>query len=150
MNKIRKLCIDGLCNVSSIRDANEAHLHRKKDLEILELDFKASRNCEHTVSDGSNQAIISVSSDSLLKSLRPHHRSLRELTLQNFNCKIYPSWLGSTSFSKLIRLVLRLCRSVSYLPSNTLISAKWRMWNASAGSFAPLIQESKHFTHCQV
>lgn len=141
MNKIRKLRIDGLCNVSSIIDANEALLHCKKDLQELELNFTASINDAHTQNAGSNQAIIAVSVDLLLESLRPHHRSLRELTLQNFNCKIYPSWLGSTSFSKLIRLVLRLCRSVSYLPSNTLISAKWRMWNASAGSFAPLIQE---------
>nr|ABA93733.1 NB-ARC domain containing protein [Oryza sativa Japonica Group] len=111
MHKIRKLRIDGLCNVSSIIDANEALLHCKKDLQELELNFTASINDAHTQNAGSNQAIIAVSVDLLLESLRPHHRSLRELTLQNFNCKIYPSWLGSTSFSKLIRLVLRLCRS---------------------------------------
>lgn len=35
MNKIRKLRIDGLCNVSSIIDANEALLHCKKDLQEL-------------------------------------------------------------------------------------------------------------------
>ncbi|XP_052137350.1 putative disease resistance RPP13-like protein 1 [Oryza glaberrima] len=116
MNKIRKLRIDGLCNVSSIIDANEALLHCKKDLQELELNFTASINDAHTQNAGSNQAIIAVSVDLLLESLRPHHRSLRELTLQNFNCKIYPSWLGSTSFSKLIRLVLRLCQS-KHLPT---------------------------------
>lgn len=116
MNKIRKLRIDGLCNVSSIIDANEALLHCKKDLQELELNFTASINDAHTQNAGSNQAIIAVSVDLLLESLRPHHRSLRELTLQNFNGKIYPSWLGSTSFSKLIRLVLRLCQS-KHLPT---------------------------------
>lgn len=117
MNKIRKLHICGLRNVSSIQDVNEAHLHSKKDLEILELDFKRGGFCEvHKEEADVNQAISTVSGGSILESLRPHHQSLKVLRMKNLNEADYPSWLGSASFSKLTKLQLENCQS-QHLPT---------------------------------
>uniref|UniRef100_A0A0E0J211 NB-ARC domain-containing protein n=1 Tax=Oryza nivara TaxID=4536 RepID=A0A0E0J211_ORYNI len=117
MNKIRKLHICGLRNVSSIQDVNEAHLHSKKDLEILELDFKRGGFCEvHKEETDVNQAIGTVSGGSILESLRPHHQSLKVLRMKNLNEANYPSWLGSASFSKLTKLRLENCQS-QHLPT---------------------------------
>ncbi|KAG2563162.1 hypothetical protein PVAP13_8KG321110 [Panicum virgatum] len=111
MNKIRKLFMTGLCNMT-IRDAYEAHLHSKKNLEILELDFNAWKSCEHTQRSDGNQATVAVSGIELLESFRPHHQSLKVLRLRNFNFDIvYPSWLGSASFSMLTELLLHNCQS---------------------------------------
>lgn len=117
MNKIRRLHICGLRNVSSIQDVNEAHLHSKKDLEILELDFKRGGFCEvHKEEADVNQAIGTVSGGSILESLRPHHQSLKVLRMKNLNEANYPSWLGSASFSKLTKLQLENCQS-QHLPT---------------------------------
>ncbi|EEE52125.1 hypothetical protein OsJ_33942 [Oryza sativa Japonica Group] len=117
MNKIRRLHIYGLCNVSSIQDVNEAHLHSKKDLEILELDFESGGICKvHKEEADVNQAISTVSGGSILESLRPHHQSLKVLRMKNLNEVNYPSWLGSASFSKLTKLRLENCQS-QHLPT---------------------------------
>ncbi|CAN6371940.1 unnamed protein product, partial [Urochloa humidicola] len=63
MNNIRELVMDGLCELS-IGDANEAHLHSKKNLEVLELDF--NRWEEEYDTDRTISAV------QLLESLRPH------------------------------------------------------------------------------
>jgi len=89
----------GLCDVI-IGDANEAHLHCKKNLEILELYSTDTTVC----------------GVQLLESLRPHHQSLKILKLRNFNCEIYPSWLGSSSFTMLTEILLHNCRS-RHLPT---------------------------------
>jgi hypothetical protein len=99
MNEIRKLVMYGLCDVI-IGDANEAHLHCKKNLEILELYSTDTTVC----------------GVQLLESLRPHHQSLKILKLRNFNCEIYPSWLGSSSFTMLTEILLHNCQS-RHLPT---------------------------------
>jgi hypothetical protein len=81
MNEIRKLVMYGLCDVI-IDDANEAHLHCKENIEILELNFC---KLEQYSIDSTVCAV------QLLENLRPHHQSLKVLRLQNFNCEIYPS-----------------------------------------------------------
>ncbi|CAM0150532.1 unnamed protein product [Urochloa decumbens] len=101
MNNIRKLVMDGLCEVS-IAEANEAHLHSKNNLETLELDFNRWEEYD------TDRTISGVE---LLESLRPHHHSLKVLRLKNFNFDAYPSWLGSTSFSVLTELELYNCQS---------------------------------------
>ncbi|KAL5204758.1 hypothetical protein ABZP36_009629 [Zizania latifolia] len=103
MNKVRKLCIYGLCNVSSIRDAEEAYLHRKKNLEILELDFGGPITCEQTKR--------AVSQSQILEILRPHCQSLKVLRIRNFNHGNYPSWLSNASFPNLTELELYGCQS---------------------------------------
>ncbi|CAL4993330.1 unnamed protein product [Urochloa decumbens] len=110
LNKIRKLFISGLYSVS-IREAIEANLYSKQNLEELEFDFNATKGCEHTVRSDENQATVMVSGVQLLESLKPYHQSLKVLRLKNFNFDTYPSWLGSTSFSKLTELLLHNCRS---------------------------------------
>ncbi|KAJ1266240.1 hypothetical protein BS78_08G136300 [Paspalum vaginatum] len=110
LNKIRMLFVGGLCNVS-IKDANEAHLHHKKNLEVLHLDFIAKKSCQHMERSDGTQAADTVSGVQLLESLRPHHQSLKVLRLENFSFDRYPSWLGSTSFCKLTELVLHNCQS---------------------------------------
>ncbi|TVU29405.1 hypothetical protein EJB05_20969 [Eragrostis curvula] len=110
MNKIKKLCMSGLCNVS-IRDANEAHLESKRNLEVLELDFNASKSCDHKEGADGNPATVTVSGVQLLESLQPHYQSLKVLRLKNFNFDKYPSWLGRTSFTQLTELLLQGCQS---------------------------------------
>uniref|UniRef100_A0A0E0MFL4 NB-ARC domain-containing protein n=1 Tax=Oryza punctata TaxID=4537 RepID=A0A0E0MFL4_ORYPU len=125
MNKIRKLCIRGLCNVPSITHADEAHLQSKRNLEVLELDFDelflhkafdGLRSCEHTEHGDANEAAVTLSRGQLLEKLRPHCQGLKVLRIQNFNHGNYPSWLGSASFSKLTELKLQACQS-RYLPT---------------------------------
>ncbi|CAN6381289.1 unnamed protein product [Urochloa humidicola] len=110
MNKIRKLFMSGLHNIS-IRDAHEANLHSKQNLEVLEFDFNASKGCEHTERSDDNRATVTVSGVELLEILKPYYHSLKVLRLKNFSFDTYPSWLGSTSFSKLTELSLHNCQS---------------------------------------
>ncbi|KAL5204323.1 hypothetical protein ABZP36_009194 [Zizania latifolia] len=111
MNKVRKLCIYGLCTVSSIRDAKEAHLHSKKNLEILELDFNGRITCEHAKRAVTNKATTTVSGSQLLESFRPHCQSLKVLRIKNLNHGNYPSWLNNASFWNLTELELYDCQS---------------------------------------
>ncbi|KAG2565995.1 putative disease resistance RPP13-like protein 1 isoform X1 [Panicum virgatum] len=111
MNKIRKLRMSGLC-IASISDANEARLHSKRNLEVLELDFNGWKSCsEHTERSYGNEDTVSISGAQILETLRPHHQSLEVLRLNNFNFDTYPSWLGSTLFSNLTELHLDKCQS---------------------------------------
>uniref|UniRef100_A0A0D9XS96 NB-ARC domain-containing protein n=1 Tax=Leersia perrieri TaxID=77586 RepID=A0A0D9XS96_9ORYZ len=125
MNKIRQLKMYGLCNITSIRDVNEAHLHSKKDLDILELDFKRGGICEeHKEGADGNQDISTVSSGVILESLRPHHQSLKVLRIKNLDDENFPSWLGSASFSMLTKLQLQTCKSQHLPPLGELASLK--------------------------
>ncbi|KAL9429691.1 hypothetical protein AB3S75_031501 [Citrus x aurantiifolia] len=96
------LQISKLENVKDVGDASEAQLNNKVNLEALSLEWTArSERCEFEAD--------------VLRMLKPH-RDVQVLTITGCGGTKFPSWLGDSSFSKLVRLELRRCTSTS-LPS---------------------------------
>ncbi|KAL3749088.1 hypothetical protein ACJRO7_010218 [Eucalyptus globulus] len=101
-----ELFISKLQKVEEVRDAVDANLLRKQGLTNLSLHWDEHlgnlQNHEHEAQ--------------VVESLRPH-TNLENLTILNYSGAIFPSWLDSPSFSKMVSLCLRGCPNVISLPS---------------------------------
>ncbi|KAK9200378.1 hypothetical protein WN944_015575 [Citrus x changshan-huyou] len=110
-----ELCISGLQNVNDLREAGEAMLCEKQNLQALSLQwgsqFDSSREevaKEHTVLD----------------MLQPH-TNLKKLAITSYSGENFPMWIGDLSFSKMEVLELQNCQNCTSLPSlSTLGSLK--------------------------
>ncbi|KAB1199600.1 putative disease resistance RPP13-like protein 1 [Morella rubra] len=94
------LSISKLQNVVPPKDALNAGLKDKKDLEKLALEWDATTPRSERI---------------VLESLRPH-TSLKSLTIQGYGGGIFPDWVGHQSFSCITSIHLDQCRNVCSLP----------------------------------
>ncbi|KAF8037931.1 hypothetical protein BT93_B0700 [Corymbia citriodora subsp. variegata] len=100
-----ELFIIELQKVEKVRDAIDANLHQKRGLTNLSLHW--NENLE-ILQNHDREAQV-------LDSLRPPI-DLENLNILNYGGAIFPSWLGSPSYSKIVSLCLRGCPNVVSLP----------------------------------
>jgi Leucine-rich repeat (LRR) protein len=103
LTKLRgKLSILKLQNIVSPLDALDAKL-KEKYIEELELEWNAL------------DAKISENQETILECLWPH-TSLKSLTINYYNGKNFPVWVGHPSFSNIAFLHLKNCRHCCNMP----------------------------------
>ncbi|KAJ3674825.1 hypothetical protein LUZ60_005441 [Juncus effusus] len=103
-----ELSIAGLSNLTSIVEAKEINLKTKSHLEALTLDWASEPSpCPHYTHAGSTSASLDDSniSEQVLQSLQPH-TNLRELHIYKYRGSEFPSWLGDSSFYRLVKISL--------------------------------------------
>ncbi|KAL0007098.1 hypothetical protein SO802_008600 [Lithocarpus litseifolius] len=101
----KTLSLLNLENVQCIdKDTTEVILKNKQDLSELLLEWKHGHDAE----DSEKERI-------LLEQLCPH-TNLNSLTITNYEGTSFPKWLGDSSFSKMVSIVLRNCDNCFSLP----------------------------------
>ncbi|KAJ4721732.1 Disease resistance protein [Melia azedarach] len=107
-----ELCISGLENLSNSKDAREALLCEKQNLEALSLlwgaQFGNSRD--------------ETGEENVLDMLQPH-RSIKRLTIRYYGGARFPFWIGHQSFSKMEVVRLENCNNCKTLPSLGLLGS---------------------------
>ncbi|CAK9136486.1 unnamed protein product [Ilex paraguariensis] len=99
------LSIAGLENVMDVKDAEEANLSCKQD--INELEFKWNSDIEDSQNDGLQVSVLEM--------LRPH-RELKSLKIEFYRGITFPNWIGDPSFSKIVYIILQGCTKCKFLP----------------------------------
>ncbi|RYR71516.1 hypothetical protein Ahy_A02g005767 [Arachis hypogaea] len=99
------LCISKLENVNNSREALEAKMGNKKQINILELKWRT----EGYIVD------VETARD-ILEELQPH-RNLEELSINGYRGEIFPDWLGLSSYSNVTKLILLSCKNCRQVPS---------------------------------
>ncbi|CAK9154014.1 unnamed protein product, partial [Ilex paraguariensis] len=92
------LSIVGLQNVKDVRDAEDANINRKRDLDELELLWSSEDE------DSQNEELQA----NVLNMLRPH-KGLKHLKIEFYRGVTFPSWIGDLSFSKTTQISLKGC-----------------------------------------
>ncbi|OMO95064.1 Disease resistance protein [Corchorus capsularis] len=100
------LIISGLHNVTNIRDADQAKLKTKKNLDELVLEWSNNIN---------NSRNETVETD-VLDVLEPH-QNLRSLTIKYYGGVEFPSWMEDPLFTNMVCLKLHGCKRCTLLPS---------------------------------
>ncbi|CAH1440881.1 unnamed protein product [Lactuca virosa] len=100
-----RISIMGLDKVINPIQAQNANLHQKKGLDVLEMIW----------SDVFDDSRNDMNEYEVLKRLRPHHK-LRNLEILLYKGTQFPSWVGDPLFDQLTELTLRGCRS-THLPT---------------------------------
>lgn len=103
-----KLAILGLENVTSVKDAEEAQLHKKYGLEELNLQW-------HEVDDGMQDEIDENTISGVLEQLKPH-TSIKKCKLKGYMGLTLPAWLGDVSFKNMVHIKLVNCMRCERLP----------------------------------
>ena len=101
------LSILGLHNVVDAQDAMDLNLKEKGKIEELTMEW-GSDNIDDPQSQRKEVQV--------LESLEPH-RNLKKLTISSYGGGTFPSWIGNPSFSQMVQLYLKDCRSCTVLPS---------------------------------
>ncbi|XP_062115668.1 putative disease resistance RPP13-like protein 1 [Humulus lupulus] len=99
------LCILGLENINDAMEISKANLKDKKDLTELTLSWSYD-----AVDADSSQKELDV-----LDALRPH-TSLKHLEIERYRGRTFSNWIADDSFSNLVSISLRNCKSCCYLP----------------------------------
>ena len=99
-----KLSISNLENVHCTKDATEVMLSTKQDLSELEMRWE----------DG-HDTMDSEKERNVFEELCPHI-NLKSLTIENYGGTRFPNWLGDGSFSNMVSIMLRNCKSCLFLP----------------------------------
>ncbi|CAK9151652.1 unnamed protein product [Ilex paraguariensis] len=99
------LSIVGLQNVKDVRDAEDANINRKRDLDELELLWSSEDE------DSQNEVLQA----NVLNMLRPH-KGLKHLKIEFYRGLTFPSWIGDLSFSKTMQISLKGCTKCASLP----------------------------------
>ncbi|CAK9183587.1 unnamed protein product [Ilex paraguariensis] len=99
------LSIVGLQNVKDVRDAEDANINRKRDLDELELLWSSEDE------DSQNEELQA----NVLNMLRPH-KGLKRLKIEFYRGLTFPSWIGDLSFSKTTQISLKGCTKCASLP----------------------------------
>ncbi|XXG59208.1 hypothetical protein AAC387_Pa04g1330 [Persea americana] len=107
------LCISELENIVNVEEAKEAQLKNKQKIDSLALQWK----CD---SVESRQEGIE---EEVLNALQPH-TNLEGLQIEGYCGVRFPTWLGDSSFSKLITVSLSKCRCHLLPPFGRLPSLK--------------------------
>ncbi|CDP17839.1 unnamed protein product [Coffea canephora] len=100
------LAILELQNVTNVQEARDANLKNKRDLDKIVLAW----NSEY---DGSLSKVLQ---QDLLEALRPH-TNLTSLEIEFYKGDKFSSWVGDSSFTKLVIVSLRGCTHCRCLPS---------------------------------
>ncbi|KMT17020.1 hypothetical protein BVRB_2g042220 [Beta vulgaris subsp. vulgaris] len=103
-----KLAILGLENVTRVKDAEEAQLHKKCGLEELNLQW-------HEVDDGMQDEIDENTISGVLEQLKPH-TSIKKCKLKGYMGLTLPAWLGDVSFKNMVHIKLVNCTRCERLP----------------------------------
>ncbi|KAK9205495.1 hypothetical protein WN943_015762 [Citrus x changshan-huyou] len=107
-----ELCISRLENVNDPREAKEAALWEKKNLETLALLWRSKF-------DSSRREVLE---ESVLDVLKPYP-NIKKLTIMCYGGQRFPSWIGDPSFSVIEVLKLENCENCTSLPSLGLLSS---------------------------
>ncbi|CAK9170519.1 unnamed protein product [Ilex paraguariensis] len=99
------LSIFGLQNVMNVRDAKEANLCCKQNLN--ELEFKWNRDIEDSQNEGLQVRVLDM--------LRPHGE-LKSLEIEFYRGITFPRWIGDSAFSKTVYISLKGCTKCKSLP----------------------------------
>ncbi|XP_043693617.1 putative disease resistance protein RGA3 [Telopea speciosissima] len=98
------LCIDRLEDVANVTDAMEASLKNKHYLHKLALEW----SCRRYLPDGIDEDV--------LDGLQPH-ANIEELKIDNYHGSKFPSWIGDSSLSHLVKIEFSHCGHCKILPS---------------------------------
>ena len=101
------LSILGLHNVVDAQDAMDVDLKGKGKIEELTMEW-GSDNIDDPQTQRKEMQV--------LESLQPH-RNLKKLTISSYGGGTFPGWIGNPSFSQMVQLYLKDCRSCTVLPS---------------------------------
>ncbi|KAL9448735.1 hypothetical protein AB3S75_016104 [Citrus x aurantiifolia] len=104
----RTLKISKLENVKCVGDAMEAQMDGKKNLKELSLIWTCS-------TDGSSSREAETEMG-VLDMLKPH-TNLEQFCIKGYGGMKFPTWLGDSSFSKLVTLKFKNCDMCTALPS---------------------------------
>ncbi|KAL0397268.1 UNVERIFIED_CONTAM: putative disease resistance RPP13-like protein 1 [Sesamum calycinum] len=99
------LLISRLENVANSWDARRANLQEKKGLK--QLAFEWSTNSEEFL----DESVV----PQVLEMLQPNPK-LERVKIKNYPGKIFPTWVGNPTFSKLVSLTLSDCKRCVFLP----------------------------------
>ncbi|XP_027102954.1 putative disease resistance RPP13-like protein 1 [Coffea arabica] len=100
------LAILELQNVTNVQEARDANLKNKRGLDKIVLAW----NSEY---DGSLSKVLQ---QDLLEALRPH-TNLTSLEIKFYKGDKFSSWVGDSSFTKLVKVSLKGCTHCKCLPS---------------------------------
>ncbi|KMT17026.1 hypothetical protein BVRB_2g042280 [Beta vulgaris subsp. vulgaris] len=103
-----KLAILGLENVTRVKDAEEAKLHKKYGLDELNLQWDE-------VDDGMQDEIDENTISSVLEQLKPH-TSIKICNLKGYTGLTLPAWLGDVSFKNMVDIKVVNCTRCERLP----------------------------------
>ncbi|XP_038973689.1 putative disease resistance protein RGA3 [Phoenix dactylifera] len=103
-----ELQISNLHFVSKAAEASEANLSRKQYIHRLELQWS------HHHKFASSRHVQELE-EKVLANLQPH-TNLKELIVVGYEGATFPSWIGHSSFSKLVALSLSNCKKCEILP----------------------------------
>ncbi|PWA58363.1 NBS-LRR resistance-like protein [Artemisia annua] len=99
------ISIDGLDKVKSARDIREVNLSQKR---VSELHMEWSND----FNDARNETL----ENEVLNALKPHSDNLKDLLIKSYGGKVFPKWIGDTSFHQLTSASIRGCRNCTFLP----------------------------------
>lgn len=106
----------GLHNVVNIRDAMDANLKHKHNIEEFIMEW----------SNNFGDSRIEWNEMPVLELLQPHG-NLKKLTVAFYGGTNFPSWMGDPSFSTMVSLTLKDCRMCTSLPSLRQLSSLKRV-----------------------
>ncbi|XVF82120.1 hypothetical protein PTKIN_Ptkin16aG0019300 [Pterospermum kingtungense] len=98
------LSVSELQNVSFASDASAANLKAMQHLEELELEWSC------------NNENSAAGQEQVLENLEPYGE-LKKLSIRFYGGRVFPNWLGDSSFLKITSLHLADCRNCKSLPS---------------------------------
>ncbi|XP_058078988.1 putative disease resistance protein RGA3 isoform X2 [Magnolia sinica] len=97
-----KLIIDHLERVGSVDEAKEAQLENKLHIRVLTLRMSGNGEVERM--------------ENVVEALRPSHANLEKLEIRGYIGSKFPTWIGDSSFSNLVKLILMDCNNCTQLP----------------------------------
>ena len=99
-----RLCISSLENVPNAKDARNANLNCKKNLDVLVMKWQFD-----------DLQVTRVAVD-VLDMLRPPSM-VKELFIEGYVGEKFPTWLGDPSFSNMVLLSIENCKNCTSLPA---------------------------------
>ncbi|XP_058222850.1 putative disease resistance protein At3g14460 [Rhododendron vialii] len=105
------ICISGLEDVADALDARRVNLKDKQVLDVLFLKWSIS-------SDHSRNGNVELE---ILDMLEPHD-NLNELTISGYHGRRIPTWVGNSSFSKMVSFKFLNCEKSISLPPLGLVT----------------------------
>nr|AKE49461.1 NBS-LRR disease resistance protein NBS46 [Dimocarpus longan] len=140
LKDLKSLCgelhISRLENVTDFQHKRKIVLRNQKDLKVLLLEWGSRFNA----------STDEEMDKRLLDMLRPH-QNLEKLTIKCYGGKIFSSWVGDSSFSKIIVLKLENCERCTSLPSLGLLGSLKSLTIKGINELESI--NSTFYGHCQ-
>ncbi|PWA62665.1 NB-ARC domains-containing protein [Artemisia annua] len=100
------ISIHGLDKVKSARDIREVNVSQKR---VSKLHVQWGRD----LNDARNETL----ENEVLNALKPHSDNLKDLLIVSYGGKVFPKWIGDSSFQQLSSVSIQGCRNCMFLPS---------------------------------